>query len=753
MTSDAPRSRSWLEQTLAVLTLVVVAAYTYALFYERPYLGFLWDTTSGRVLRVYQGTAMQPGDTIIQIGSIAVDELGDNLRAPTLDARPGDTLPLVIQRDGQRLTLEWRLPALNHDEFVGRLTNQWILAVVFWVVGELSLVLVRPKDARWRLLGAFYFITALWLAASINSTTHIWQSAIVLRMAVWLSVPIYWHLHWVFPQPLRRLPAFVWPALYGAALLLAAAEWFQLLPSQLYTLGFLLALGGTLILLVARLLLRHEQRRAVGWLVAAAALAFLPPISLGLAATQGTVTMGAMASILFLPSLPLGYFYVAYRRQLGQTELRVNRIISLYLYLALIGVAVVVLQVLLLTWIVFPGSPPLIGYGVGLLAAGGSALGFPAFQRFVERWVLGIPLPPAQLVEAYSARITTSLDRDGLVRLLRDEISPSLPVRQSALLVRESDQLQPLYAQGVNSDELPAGHELPALMAEAGKYRPPATGDLSPPWAWVRLILPLRIETQTIGLWLLGSHDPDDFYTQSEIATLQTLAHQIAVALTNLVYAERLHALYQTSIDQREAERASLGRDLHDHILQQLFALKGSAAGCLDSQAFLQNYEALVQAMYQTIRGLRPPMLEYGLYRALAALVDDWANRPDAQGGPAITLDIPETDVRYAPYVEQHLYRIVQQAGDNARRHARAQKIEIRGRLEAGGVELAVEDDGQGFEAARLLDLGQPDSRSHFGLIGMQERAALIQGQVKFDSVPGRGTCVYVTWQSDHAKE
>src|SRR5204863_3831506 len=107
-----------------------------------------------------------------------------------------------------------------------------------------------------------------------------------------------------------------------------------------------------------------------------------------------------------------------------------------------------------------------------------------------------------------------------------------------------------------------------------------------------------------------------------------------------------------------------------------------------EAPLFIKAYEAMHQSLHQLIRGLRPPMLEYGLYRALVALADDWTHRPEALRGPRISLDMPENDVRYAPHVELHLYRVVQQAGVNALRHARAQNIRIHGCLEAEQVEL-----------------------------------------------------------------
>jgi signal transduction histidine kinase len=261
--------------------------------------------------------------------------------------------------------------------------------------------------------------------------------------------------------------------------------------------------------------------------------------------------------------------------------------------------------------------------------------------------------------------------------------------------------------------------------------------------------LPLSIGSEVIGLWLLGRRDPDDFYAQAEISTLQALAHQTAIALTNIVNVRRLHALYQTSIDQREAERASLGRELHDEILQKLFVLQENAKVLLESPSFTKAYEDVIHNVTDLIRGLRPPMLEYGLYRALAALADDWAYRSGAQSGPGISITVQESGTRYFTHIELHLYRIIQQAGENALQHARARNVRIYGCLGAEQVDLTVEDDGAGFDVQKLLDLSRPEARTQFGLIGMRERAALINAQIKFDSVPGQGTRVHLKWSPE----
>jgi two-component system sensor histidine kinase DegS len=112
-------------------------------------------------------------------------------------------------------------------------------------------------------------------------------------------------------------------------------------------------------------------------------------------------------------------------------------------------------------------------------------------------------------------------------------------------------------------------------------------------------------------------------------------------------------------------------------------------------------------------------------------------------------LEIPASQARHDPQLEQHLFRIVQQAGLNAVRHARARTLRIHGVVEADLIDLTVEDDGSGFEAGERLDIAGLLASRHFGLAGMLERAALIGAEAQIDSAPGRGTRGRVRWKAD----
>lgn len=736
------------EPALPWLVLALLFAYTSALFFQAPYPGFGFTPSRGSIKTVFvtspPDASLQDGDQFIQIGAVSWTDFQADLRQTLFEnVRPGQVVPITIERNDESQTIPWVFPGPTQAEIRYRLNSNWFLGYIFWLAGTTTLLFLRPKDTRWRLLIAFNFLTAIWLTAGSVSRWHLWESAIVLRGVVWLSMPVYWHLHWIFPQPLGRLPTKAWSLAYLIAGLLAIAEWFQLLPTQAYFVGLALGLAGSVVLLVIHFILQPTQRRDVGLLVLAVILVLAPSIAISIAGSLNSLPLNAPGAFLTLPILPFAYLYATYRRQLGGLELRTNRFIASYIYFTLLGGLLLILIAAAERWLNFTGEAIFIGVVAALLAALIATISLGPFQRFIEHRVLGIPLPPSQLLQAYAARITVSLDSQTLVSLLTKEILPSLLIRQSALLRLAEGKPVTFYTNGVTADQLPTGEDLRDLLTQTGKYRASTEAGLRP-CPWVRLILLLRIEQKPIGLWLLGRRDPDDFYAQAEIDLLQLLAHQTAIALVNIVQAERLHALYQTDIDRVETQRANLARELHDNVLNQLAVLKTSIDENNTQPRFLKSYETVVASLRQTISGLRPALLNYGLVAALTDLTDALAERYENE--PEIVLDLPEAGARYDPQLEQHIYRIIQQACENALQHAQPRTIKILGQLEAGQIDLTVEDDGIGFHSDAQLDLARLATGKHFGLAGMFERAALVNAQVQIDSAPGRGTRVRVTW-------
>ncbi|MFN8494529.1 MAG: ATP-binding protein [Caldilineaceae bacterium] len=747
------RLQLYLENSIPWVVLGVLLLYTYGEIGYAPYLGFSYAPSSGVITEVFVSPPfeqkLEPGDQLQQVGSVTWPMYLANLRQPLFaHVKNGQSLAILIKRNGKIQTIRWRIPEPTFWDVISRLFNVWWLAYLFWLAGAATVLLVRPKDERWRLFVAAYFLTALWLVAGNTSRWRIWESAIVLRVAIWLSVPVYLHLHWLFPQPLRRLSPGVWGSAYLISLVLATLQWWQALPNNMYLLGFLLALGGSLALLIVHFIYQPQERIRIRLLIAAITLAFIPAIGLSIAQAGQALPSYGPAALLALPFIPGVYFYLTYRHRLGGLELRANRLIVLYIFLVLLSTASMLLIALVNLLVEFPEQIILVGSIIALMSAVITVFGFAPFQRWIEAYLLGLQTTPVHLVEVYATRITTSLDMVSLIHILHDEVLPGFLIRQSVLLQFQAEkQSSALYMKGVSEHQLPNTTERKALLAETGKYRPlPLDDSSSQLCPWVRLVLVLKERDQVLGLWLLGKRDPDDFYAHAEIATLQALANQTAIALANIHQTEQLRMLYRANIDRHELERTHLAHTLHDEVLNQLAVLSMYVEEFRASPQFDAAYETLISSIRQLITGLRPAMTHYGLHAAFEELVEALNER--AKSVIVIDIELPESPIRYDIRVEQAIFRIVQQACENALRHAQAQSIRVHGKLEPEQIRLSVADNGVGFAIEQPIDFSTLLTNQHFGLVGMYERAALIGATLWIDSFPGHGTHVALRWHS-----
>jgi signal transduction histidine kinase len=739
--------------TLPVLITLIMLFYTYAKFFGHPY-GFRWGSSTGTIIYVFDKQpepTLREGDQIIQIGNITWEEFDSDLRKIFFDgARPGDVVPIIVERNGQVMNVNWIYPNFNRDEILDQLISEWFIAYFFWLAGIITIVLIRPRDGRWLLMSAFCFLTAIWLLVGSGvSAFHVGYGALILRMVIWLCVPVYMHLHWVFPRPLRKLPvSLVWIG-YGIAVVLAVAQGFQLVPKDLYLFGFLIAIGGSLILIFIHWWRQPSVRRDLRLLIVVALLAMgLPLIWQLIYVFVGLPPLFGGFGLLSFPLLPFAYLYAAYRRQLGMLELRLNRFISSYLFLILLGIIALPLIALEEYMPGYPGKTLVVGSVVAIMIAVICIWGYPVFQNFIESRILGIRLSSKRLLEIYSNLITTSNTLPDLVRVIDEEIIPSLLIRQFVFLQVENGSSKVLSKTGVNDEQIPKVQDVPDLMTQTDVYLSPDPLSKDRPYSWIRLILPLKLGEETIGFWLFGRRDPDDMYSQLEIPIIKSLANQTAVALSNILQTEHLRAMYEANIDRNEQERLRLSRDLHDGILNQIATLLMSTDDAsVFSPEFQKGFEVLTERLREIVSDLRSPMLDLGLKFAFEDIADKLAERN--QDTVRIMADIQaDSECRYPEKVESHLYRIVQEACENSLKHSRAKTMKITVRLFPEKTELQVEDDGIGFDGGANLKLDDMLVGKHFGLAGMHERASLIGAEVYIYSKPGMGTRVQVIWES-----
>jgi signal transduction histidine kinase len=265
---------------------------------------------------------------------------------------------------------------------------------------------------------------------------------------------------------------------------------------------------------------------------------------------------------------------------------------------------------------------------------------------------------------------------------------------------------------------------------------------VDPAAATVRLSAPLQRGGQTIGLLAVGVGRPRGF-DADEVETLASLANQATIALEHARLEARLREL--AVIEERER----IARELHDGIAQVLGyvntksqAVDGYLANgrIEDARSQVAELGAAARAVYVDVReailGLRSP-LEPG--QGLGAAVEAHARRAAQASHFQLDLSIsPDArDLQLDPDTEAQVYRIVQEALTNVRKHAAADRARVSMAVEDGRLLLRIEDDGRG-----LPDEAAPADVPHYGLRSMRERAAEIGATLEVANRPVGGVRV-----------
>ena len=213
-----------LENALPWFSLVFSLFFTLSFFFFLPYSGMDiglnnqgWEVTG-----VTSSSSLRLGDILTRVGAVSSLQAQKDLSTGFFNPLSnGQTVEIELMRNGQPMTLSYKLPGWTSEELLGRLNNNWFLGYIFWLAGLGALLFLRPRGLLRRVFMLFCFLTAAWLSAGTISGLRFMGSARALRALVGLSVPVYLHLHWLFPTPLGKLPGWVWGALYGLCALLA----------------------------------------------------------------------------------------------------------------------------------------------------------------------------------------------------------------------------------------------------------------------------------------------------------------------------------------------------------------------------------------------------------------------------------------------------------------------------------------------------------------------------------------------------
>ena len=222
---------------------------------------------------------------------------------------------------------------------------------------------------------------------------------------------------------------------------------------------------------------------------------------------------------------------------------------------------------------------------------------------------------------------------------------------------------------------------------------------------------------------------------------MAALEDQLAMSLhatyllkRTLVQDAQRRVLVRRLLDASEEERRRIARELHDEISQLLTVIQLSLEDMAVDTAEMEKAKSLLGRTQKEVRrivhDLRPSLLDD---LGLSAAVKWYATNYLMPQGLKVSLEV-EDGLTLPPEIQITTFRIYQEIITNILRHSHAENVSIELYTTGDHVVLAVEDDGIGFA---------PDDRFEgAGIVGMRERAELVNGSITFDSAPGTGTQV-----------
>ena len=210
------------------------------------------------------------------------------------------------------------------------------------------------------------------------------------------------------------------------------------------------------------------------------------------------------------------------------------------------------------------------------------------------------------------------------------------------------------------------------------------------------------------------------------------------------LHRSELQQLSARLVDAQETERRSISRELHDEVGQALGLLL-MEVGRLSNQLassdektreMLDHIKTVAERVVQTVRNmallLRPSMLDdLGLVPA----VEWYARELSRQAGIEVKVHAENVSEKLPDEVKVCVYRVIQEALNNAQRHAHAKNVLVELTQSSDATRVKITDDGSGFDAKRTRGMG---------VLGMEERVKRLGGTINIDSRPGAGTTITV---------
>ena len=367
-----------------------------------------------------------------------------------------------------------------------------------------------------------------------------------------------------------------------------------------------------------------------------------------------------------------------------------------------------------------------------------------------------------EAVDAATRAVASVLSVEDVLQVIVDQVRPLVGAQYAALgIVDDRGVIERFITSGLSDEgrarigNLPRGHGfLGLIIHENGSFRirdinrDPRRYGFPPnhPSMTSFLGVPVTVKGRSVGNLYLTNKQGADEFTASDQDLVETFARHAAIAIENARLYEQVHRL--AIVDERER----IGKDLHDGIIQSIYAVGLSLEDVPeiiadDPDEVVERVERAIDTLHLTIRdirnfifGLRPELLGgTTLLGGLAALVDDFRHNSMVD----VELDVIAGGHEPRNEVTSHLLGIVNEALSNVARHSGATRAWVDVSGDERGLNLAVRDNGRGFDTSSGATLG------HQGLRNMRSRATDIGAIMDISSTQDQGTEIRVRLELD----
>ncbi|MEO8246575.1 MAG: GAF domain-containing sensor histidine kinase [Chloroflexota bacterium] len=352
------------------------------------------------------------------------------------------------------------------------------------------------------------------------------------------------------------------------------------------------------------------------------------------------------------------------------------------------------------------------------------------------------------------------LDIDGVLQSITDHVRELVDAQYAALgIVDANGAIERFITSGLTREgrarigDLPRGHGLLGLIIRENRtYRIPDIATHPKRYGFPPnhpemhsfLGMPITVKQQVVGRLYLTNKEGSSEFSPEDARLVEMFAMHAGIAIENARLHEQNRRL--AIVDERER----ISRDLHDNVIQSVYAQTLALDDvpelmAEDPEEAGRRVDEAIDALHAVIRdvrnfifGLRPVLLEAG---TLDAGIRQLATELRRNSGVAVDVEVDDQSGRLAGLpieTTAELLAITREALSNVARHAEAATASVRLDADAEPMRLEVVDDGHGFDVGALVD------RTHHGLGNMRSRAAALGAEFELRSAASSGTRIIV---------